>query len=117
MEIDGNEQPDSIIRHPDSEKIDKFFDDTDAPTYKNESLHVIKRKQEAVKAVSYVVQNSKFGGDQEEDWDQHVSDYEAIVLDYQLRSKDLAYYMRLTLCDQALAVHRAEYPKHNKTYQ
>lgn len=39
-----------------------------------------------------------------------------IALDYHLRSKDLAYFLRLTLRDQALAVHRSEFPKQVKTY-
>lgn len=44
-------------------------------------------------------------------------DYQAINLYYHLRIRDLAYFLRLTLRDQSLAVHRLEFSKHVKTNQ
>lgn len=61
-------------------------------------------------------QNQNFGDTVQEDWDLHNSDNEAIVHDYQLRRKDLAYLLCLTLCNQALSLHRSLFPSKVKTY-
>lgn len=92
--------------------------DEDAPQYKSQSVHELKRKQDAVKAVMSEFSNSsdKFGGAREDDWEKHLEENETVILDYQLRSKDIAFYLRLTLKDQALAVHRTEFPLRVRTY-
>lgn len=46
--------------------------------------------------------DSRFGGELEDNWERHMGDFEMLALDYQLRSKDLAYFLRLTLKDQAI---------------
>lgn len=111
----AHEDPDFIITRRDS-ALDNFLKGNDAPTYKNVSDQELRRKQDAAKAISMAFKDSKFGGGQEEDWERHISDFETLAFDYQLRSKDLAYFLRLTLRDQALAVHRAEFPVRVKTY-
>lgn len=117
LKINTVEMPDSIVRRVEPNDIDQFMNASGAPHYMNDGDNEVKRKQKAIKALSQAFMYFKFGGAQEEYWELHLSDYEAIALDYQLRSKDLAYYLRLTLRDQALAVHRSEYPRNVKTYQ
>lgn len=111
------EVPDSIVRREDPNSVDQFLNAPEAPTYKNDGETETKRKQEAMKSISYAFQYNKYGGKQEVDWEQHKHDYEAIVLDYALSSKDLAYHLRLTLKDQLLAFHKSEYPRYAKTCQ
>lgn len=69
-----------------------------------------------MKAFSSPFSQDKLGGGQDEDWDRHKEAFEYIFLYYQLKSKDLAYCLRLTLMGQALAFHQSEYLKNFKTY-
>lgn len=107
-----------VFKREGSMYIDDVLNDADAPNYKHQTAQELKRKQDGVKAVmaAFSNQNDKFGGGREDDWNKHIEEYETIILDYQLRSKDMAFYLRLTLKDQALAVHRAEFPLKVKTY-
>lgn len=38
---------------------------------------------------------NKFGGGVEKDWRNHAEEFETVTLEYQLKYKDLAYYLRL----------------------
>lgn len=55
------------------------------------------------------------GGGEEEDWEKHRDEFETGTPEYQLKSKDMVYYLRMTLKDQKLPVHRSEYPRKVKT--
>lgn len=110
----AEEDPNFVITRND--QIDSFLQDSDSPQYKGSGDNELKRKQDAARAISTAFKNSQFGGTMEEDWERHIADFETLAMDYQLRSKDFAYFLRLTLKDQALAVHRSEFPKNVKTY-
>lgn len=93
------------------------MNDSDAPSYKKQSANQLKRKQDAVKAIitEFNGDSNKYGGGVEEDWSRHIDEFETVALDYQLKSKDMAYYLRLTLKDHTLSVHRSQYPAKVKT--
>lgn len=110
------DDPNAVLARNDNDQIEEFLDAQDAPHYRNTSASKLKRKQQAAKDIAPAFQKSQFGGGNEEDWEQHRADYQEIALDYHLRSKDLAYYLKLKLRYQALAVNRSEFPKHVKTY-
>lgn len=84
-----NDDPNMVLARDESDQIGQFLDASDAPQYQNTSDSELKHKKQAAKAIASAFQKSQFGGDVEEDWDQHKSDYQAIVLDYHLRSKEL----------------------------
>lgn len=107
--------PDFIITHNDG-SMEVFLNAQDVPTYKNVTEQELRRKQEAAKAISIALKDSRFGGEQEDDWERHINDFETLAFDYHLRSKDLSYYLRITLKDQALSVHRSEFPSKVRTY-
>lgn len=106
---EAEEDPHFIITHRES-TVDKFLKATDAPQYKNVADQELIRKQEESKAISMAFKAYRFGGEQEEDWEKHITDLETLAFDYQIRSKDLAYFVRLTVREKALPVHRAEFP-------
>lgn len=110
------EDPDFVFKREGTDYVDHVINDPDAPRYKNQGSTEIKRKKDALKAIMTALKDNKFGGGVEEDWNKHQDEYETVTLDYQLRSKDMAFYLRLTIKDQALAVHRSEYPLKVKTY-
>lgn len=92
------DDPNTILaRHDDdswSDQIEEFLSAQDAPHYRNSSDSKLMRKQQAAKAIASAFQESQFGREIEEDWEQHRSEYQAISLDYHLRSKDLAYFFK-----------------------
>lgn len=77
---------------------------------------MLKRKQDIAKSISLTFKDQNFGGTVEEHWDKHKADYEAMVLDYQLRSNHLGYLLCHSLCDQALSLDRIVFPVKVKTY-
>lgn len=110
------DDPNIVLGRNEDEQIEEILDAQDAPRYRNTNDNKLKRKKQATKAIDSAFHKSQFGGGVEEDWEQHKVDYQAIALDYHLRSKCLAYFLRLTLRDQALAVHRSEFTKLVKRY-
>ncbi|MEM9644986.1 MAG: hypothetical protein AAF989_08320, partial [Planctomycetota bacterium] len=109
---EDDDNPNFVYKEEDDEDFSSIANISDAPQYKNQSYHDLKRKVDAPKAIStHFPADTRFGGSMEEDWERHKEEYETIALYYQLCSKDLAFYLRLTLKDQALAVYKTEYPK------
>lgn len=100
------EDPNFIITHK-ANKLDSFLNASDAPQYTNVSEGEVRRKQKAEKAILIALKDSRFGVEQEEDWERHINDFETLSFDSQLRSKDLTYLLRLSLCYQASSVHRS----------
>lgn len=80
------EDPELIITHRDN-TVDSFLKASDALQYRNVSEQELRRKQDAAKAISMAFKDSRFGGEQEEDWERHITDFETLACDYQLRSK------------------------------
>lgn len=110
------DDPNKVLIRDDNDEVNPFLKSPDAPLYKNTSDNEAKRKKNVAKEIATAFKNAQIGGDLEEDWERHLAEYQAVALDYQVRSKDLAYFLTLTLRDQALAVNRAEYPKNIRTY-
>lgn len=98
------------------ERHEVFMQDADYLTYENDNSTVLNRKKGTSKSISLTFQNQRFGGTVERDWEQHCAYFEAIVLHYQLRRKNVAYYLRLRLQDQKLSLRRSLFPSKVKTY-
>lgn len=85
------EDPYFITTHLESTE-DRFLKATYVPQYKNVTDQELRRKQEAAKAISMAFKDQIIGGEQEEDWEKHISDFETLAFYYQLRRKYIAYY-------------------------